>query len=64
MSVLHSKAVRNNAELSETDSLIQMSGVDITLDNCVELQYFKSDFLCPSDTVKDELFADMLTSAF
>ena len=64
MSVLHPKAIRDNAELSESNSLVQMPGVDIALYNSVELQDLKADFLCPRDTVKHELFADMLTSAF
>lgn len=64
VTVLHPKAFRDNAELREADPLIQMSGVDIALDNSVELQDLKADFLCLRYTVKHELFADMLTSAF
>ena len=63
MSVFHAKAVWDNAELSKTDPFIQMSCMDITLDNCVKLKNGKADFLCLRDTIHYQLFADMLTSA-
>ena len=64
MSVLHPKAVRDNAELSKAEPLIQMSGVDIALNDRVELHYLKAKSFCLFKAVPHELFADMLTSAF
>ena len=64
MSVLHPKAFRDNTELSEADPYVQMTSMDIALNNSVELKNFEAYFLCPRDTVKHELLADMLTPAF
>ena len=63
MSVLHSKTIRDNAELSEANSFVQVTCVDVRFNNSVELKNFKADFLCLSYTIKHELFADMLSSA-
>lgn len=50
--------------MGEADPLVQMSGVDITLDNSVELKNLIAYFFRPCDAVKHELFTDMLPSAF
>lgn len=63
MSVLHSKTIRDNAKLSKAYSLVQVTSVNVRFDNSVELENGKTDLFCPYDTVKHELFADMLTSA-
>ena len=64
MSVLHPKAIRDNAKLSKSDPLVQMTGMDVALNNSVELKNFEAYFLRPRHTVKHELLADMLTPAF
>lgn len=60
MSVFHSKATRNSTKLDETQTLIQMPCVNVTFNNSIELQHFKTKLLCLIQAVYNKFFTDML----
>ncbi len=46
MSVLHPKTIRYCSKLNKAQTLIQMTSVDITFDDSIELKDTKSDPFC------------------
>ena len=58
------KAFRNNAELLESDALIQMPCMDICRNDCVELKYPEAMLSALLNAVPDQLFADVKSPAF
>lgn len=45
MPVFHTESAWNNPQLHKTKPFVQMSGMDIGCDNCIELQHTESQFL-------------------
>ena len=62
--VLHSEAAGDSAELFEADALIEMARVDVRPDDGVEPEHSEALFMCLTDAVEHQLFADVLSSAF
>lgn len=61
--VFHMKAIGNRSNLHIAKPLIQVPGVDIVLNYGIELQNAETEFLCLSQTVADQFFANMQTPA-
>ena len=63
MPILHPKATGDCPELNKTKSFIQMSCVDITLYNRIELKHTKAEIFCVLQAIKHQFFTDVLPSA-
>ena len=61
--VLHPEAPGDCTKLNKSQPLVQMTGVDIALNNGVELQYPETKILCNLQAVQHQLFTDMLSTA-
>lgn len=64
MSVVHSEAAGNCAELFEPDSLIKVSCMNIRRNNRIELKNSESVRFCLNNTVTNQLFTDVQSPAF
>jgi hypothetical protein len=62
MAIVHPETARDSAELHETEPLIQMPRMDVAFHNGVELQNAESEQLSLQQTVRDQLFADVLSA--
>ena len=57
--VLHAEAFRNRAELREAEAFVEVPGVDVPLDDGVELENPETMGLGLCEAVEDELLAEM-----
>lgn len=60
--VLHAEAAWDCAELCEAETFVEMPGVDVPFGDGVELKYLEAMRLGLSETVEDELLAEMPTT--
>ena len=61
--ILHPEATGDCTKLNKSQPLVQMTGVDIALNNSIELQHPETKILCNLKTVQHQLFTDMLSTA-
>ena len=61
-SVFHAKTSWDRAELGKTKSLVEVSGMDIALDDGVELEDAESVRLGLFKTIEDKFLADVLSA--
>ena len=57
--ILHSEASWDRAELREAEAFVEVPGVDVPLDDGVELENPESMRLCLCEAVEDEFLAEM-----
>ena len=63
VSILHPESSGDCSKLNETQSLIQMSGMNIAFHNGIELEHTETKILSVFQTVKHQFFTDMLSPA-
>ena len=62
MTIVHTKALRNDAKLPETEELVEMKRMHIGCYNRIELQDTEAKASSHRERVPDKLFADTLSS--
>ena len=64
MPIFHAKALRNRPKLAESQSLIEMSCMNVRRNHSVELQNAKAYPLALFEGILDQKFTDMQAAAF
>ncbi len=62
MSVPHTEAARNGAELDKTQPLIQVPGMDVAFHDCIELKHPEVQLSTLSEAIEYQFLPDMPAS--